>query len=186
MNGEKEGMQEFRINTGNTLRKGIGVLMAAFLISHFPFLISSCSSIDCPVQNTVYSSYALYTADEQVDTLRDTMYVFSRRAAGKDTLLFNAGIGLTKFQLQISYSHPEDTLCFLMVNGSNYLAIDTVFVKKEDIPHFESVDCSASFFHRLTAVRSTHHAIDTIVISKNFVDYDATTPHFHLVLKHHD
>ena len=101
MNVEKEGMKEFRINTGNTLRKGIGVLMAAFLISHFPFLISSCSSIDCPVQNTVYSSYALYTADEQVDTLRDTMYVFSRRADGKDTLLFNAGIGLTKFHSRL-------------------------------------------------------------------------------------
>ena len=186
MKEEKEEMKIFRKKTGNTLRIGMGVLMATFLISHFPFLISSCSSIDCPVQNTVYSSYALYTADEQVDTLRDTMYVFSRRADGKDTLLFNAGIGLTKFQLQISYSHPEDTLCFLMVNGSNYLAIDTVFVKKEDIPHFESVDCSASFFHRLTAVRSTHHAIDTIVISKNFVDYDTSIPHFHLVLKHHD
>lgn len=186
MKEEKEEMMIFRKKTGNTLRKGMGVLMATFLISHFPFLISSCSSIDCPVQNTVYSSYALYKADEKPDTLRDTMYVFSRKADGRDTLLFNAGIGLTQFQLQISYSNPEDTLRFLMVNGSDYYVIDTVFVKKEDIPHFESVDCSASFFHRLTAVRSTHHAIDTIVISKNFVDYDATTPHFHLVLKHHD
>lgn len=156
------------------------------IIACLSFGVSACSSIDCPVQNTVYTGYALYTQDERVDTLRDTMYVFTRRADGTDTLLFNAGIGLTTFQLQISYSHPEDTLRFYFINGDDYAVVDTVWVKKEDIPHFESVDCSASFFHRLTAVRSTHNAIDSIAITKNFVDYDASTSHFHLYLKRHD
>lgn len=146
-------------------------------------LASACSSIDCPVQNTVYTVYGLYTADEQVDTLRDTMYVFSRRSDGSDTLLFNAGIGLTTFSLPISYSHPEDSLFFIMANRPDFLAVDTVLIKKDDIPHFESVDCSASFFHRLTAVRSTHNAIDTIAIHKDFVDYDAETAHFHITFK---
>lgn len=148
--------------------------------------IGACSTIDCPVQNTVHAVYGLYSADEQLDTLRDTMYVVTRRKDGKDTLLFNAGIGLTTFQLPVSYSHPEDTLYFLFVNGPDYRLRDTVLIKKDDIPHFESVDCNASFFHRLTAVRTTHNAIDSLVITKNFVDYDAKTMHFHLYLKRHD
>lgn len=147
-------------------------------------LVSACSTIDCPVQNTVYTVYNLYTSDQRVDTLRDTMYVYTHRRDGSDTLLFNSGIGLTAFSLPISYSHPEDTIFFLTMKNRAVATVDTVFIKKEDIPHFESVDCSASFFHRLTAVRSTHYAIDSIVISKNFVDYDATSPHFHLYLKH--
>ena len=147
-------------------------------------LVSACSTIDCPVQNTVYTVYNLYTSDQRVDTLRDTMYVYTHRRDGSDTLLFNSGIGLTAFPLPISYSHPEDTIFFLTMKDRAVATVDTVFIKKEDIPHFESVDCSASFFHRLTAVRSTHYAIDSIVISKNFVDYDATSPHFHLYLKH--
>ena len=147
-------------------------------------LVSACSTIDCPVQNTVYTVYNLYTSDQRVDTLRDTMYVYTHRRDGSDTLLFNSGIGLTAFSLPISYSHPEDTIFFLTMKDRAVASVDTVFIKKEDIPHFESVDCSASFFHRLTAVRSTHYAIDSIVISKNFVDYDATSPHFHLYLKH--
>jgi hypothetical protein len=147
-------------------------------------LVSACSTIDCPVQNTVYTVYNLYTSDQRVDTLRDTMYVYTHRRDGSDTLLFNSGIGLTAFSLPISYSHPEDTIFFLTMKDRAVATVDTVFIKKEDIPHFESVDCSASFFHRLTAVRSTHYAIDSIVISKNFVDYDATSPHFHLYLKH--
>jgi len=146
-------------------------------------LVSACSTIDCPVQNTVYTVYNLYTSDQRVDTLRDTMYVYTHRRDGSDTLLFNSGIGLTAFSLPISYSHPEDTIFFLTMKDRAVATVDTVFIKKEDIPHFESVDCSASFFHRLTAVRSTHYAIDSIVISKNFVDYDATSPHFHLYLK---
>lgn len=146
-------------------------------------LAYACSSIDCPVQNTVYTVYKLTPNGEQVDTLRDTMYVFSHRYDGTDTLIFNAGIGLTTFSLPISYSHPEDSLFFLFVNRPDFIELDTVLIKKQDIPHFESVDCSASFFHRLTAVRSTHNVIDTIAINKDFVDYDAETPHIHISFK---
>jgi hypothetical protein len=58
-----------------------------------------------------------------------------------------------------------------------------VWVKKEDFPHFESVDCNASFFHRLTDVRHTRHYIDSIVISNPSVDYDQKTEHFRLYPK---
>lgn len=155
----------------------------AFVISYLSFGVSACSSIDCPVQNTVYTVYELTADGEQVDTLRDTMFVYTHRRDGSDTLIFNSGIGLTQFSLPISYSHPEDTLYFLLVNRPDFIALDTVFVKKQDIPHFESVDCSASFFHRLTAVRSTHAAIETIAIHKDFVDYDAETAHIYITFK---
>ena len=158
------------------MRKVIVTLLAVLLTC-------ACTSIDCPVQNTVYTVYELRTLDEQPDTLRDTIYVYSYRSDGSDTILYNAGIGKTTFSLPIGYSNPEDTLYFLLFNRPDFAAVDTVFIKKENIPHFESVDCSASFFHRLTAVRSTHNAIDTIVIHKNFVDYDATTAHFYISFK---
>lgn len=155
----------------------------ALTVSQVSLLVTSCTSIDCPVKNTVYTVYNLYTADEAVDTLRDTLFVFTRRSNGSDTLLLNSGIGLTTFPLAISYSCPEDTLFFVFCYRPDYLSVDTVLIKKDDIPHFESVDCHASFFHRLTAVRSTHNAIDSITINKSFVDYDAETAHFHLYLK---
>ena len=158
------------------MRKVIVALLATLMVC-------ACSSIDCPVQNTIYTVYQLRTADERADTLRDTLFVFSRRADGSDTLLFNAGIGLVSFALPIGYANPEDTLEFVMVNRPDYIALDTVFVKKENIPHFESVDCSASFFHRITAVRSSHNAIDTLTINKDFVDYDAQTAHFYIRFK---
>ena len=122
-----------------------------------------CTSIDCPVQNVVYTSYTLHKADGSADSLKDTMYVLTFQANGKDTIIFNAGIGLSKFSLPVGYANPEDTLYFIMRNV-DYLAVDTVWIKKENI-------------------RTTHHAIDSFVINKSFVDYDASTEHVHLYFK---
>lgn len=157
-------------------RFGIALLLASFVV-----LVLSCSTIDCPVQNTVYTVYTI-GATEQRDTLHDTLYVWTPRRDGKDTLL-NRGVGLTKFNLPISYQHPEDTLVFVLADTVGFWALDTVWIKKDDIPHFESVDCNPSFFHQITAVRSTHRGIDSIYINHSLVDYDPSTEHFHIVFK---
>lgn len=144
-------------------------------------ITSACSSIDCPIQNTVSCHYAVYNGEEP-DTLRDTIYIWTRRSDGQDTLL-NAGVKLTGFSLSISYQNPEDTLVFAIRRTDGYLTLDTVWVKKDDIPHFESVDCNPGFFHRITSVRSTHQSIDTIIINHPLVDYDATTENLHISFK---
>lgn len=153
-----------------------GKLLAALFMA---FIAIGCTSIDCPVKNTVYTAYDVYDGQGNLFKLVDTMYVFTTRKNGTDTLIYNAGVGKSSFTLPIGYSNPEDTLYFLFTNN-DYAALDTVFIKKENYPHFESVDCSASFFHRLTGVRSSHNAIDSIRITKDFVDYDSSTAHFRI------
>ena len=160
--------------------------MRYFCLSAFLLFLAACSTIDCPVQNKVAVSYAVKTivgGVEVNDTLKDTLYVWSTRGDGDDTLLFNSGINISSFSLPISYTHPEDKLVFCLVDTDKVAAIDTVWIKKEDIPHFESVDCSAHFFHKLTAVRSTHKAIDTIFINKANVNYDSSIDHIHIHFK---
>ena len=149
------------------------------------FSILACTSIDCPLVTTVRTYYVLQTPAQTTDTLRDTLSIRTFRANGSDTLLLNKGIGLTSLSLPVGYTTPEDTLYFIFKNGS-FRAVDTVLIKKENIPHFESVDCNARFFHRITAVRSTHNAIDSININNPSVDYDTQTVHFHIYLKSHD
>lgn len=160
--------------------------MRYFCLSAFLLFLAACSTIDCPVQNKVAVNYAVKTivgGVEVNDTLKDTLYVWSTRGDGDDTLLFNSGINISSFSLPISYTHPEDKLVFCLVDTDKVAAIDTVWIKKEDIPHFESVDCSAHFFHKLTAVRCTHKAIDTIFINKANVNYDSSIDHIHIHFK---
>ena len=146
------------------------------------FLLA-CSSIDCPVQNTVAVNYGIVGADGIETTLSDTIYVWTQRSDGTDTLLLNRGVGLSSFTLPISYSHPEDMFVFLRSNSYGLRYLDTVWVKKDDIPHFESVDCAAHFFHRLTAVRSTHYGIDSVGITNSNVNYDQSYTHLHIRFK---
>jgi hypothetical protein len=122
-------------------------------------------------------------------SLQDTLTVVTTRKDGSQTVIFssdsiiyNKGVGTCKFHLPISHSHPEDIL-FFCFKDSVKLVVDTVWIKKDDIPHFESVDCSASFFHELTDVRHTHNAIDSLVLVNTSVTYDDKTIHFYLYPK---
>ena len=166
-------------------------LVVIFLLT----ALAACTSIDCPVNNRVRAYYALKKADGTPDTLtKDTMWVWTQRANGTDTVISHQtqgslelnyfyGSSASSFDLPISYTQPEDVLFVLVRNteGKNYR--DTIRIKKEDFPHFESVDCQASYFHQITAVSTTHNIIDSIVIKNPDVTYDATTTHFYLYLQ---
>lgn len=158
------------------------LLGLSFVIYYLLFSVSACSSIDCPVENTVATNYAIMGANGEATTLADTLYIWTRRADGQDTLL-NRLTGKDSFSLPISYAHPEDTLIFYITDSYHQETLDTVFLKKEDIPHFESVDCAAHFFHHLTAVRSTHYGIDSITIANSHVNYDQSKTHLNIYFK---
>ena len=110
--------------TGKRSRlQGMMLIGLSFLLCHLSFSISSCSSIDCPVQNTVNTKYKLVKADGTTDTLNtDTLWIWSPRANGKasrdyqldddDTLLINSlcGPSATSFSIPISYTLPEDVV----------------------------------------------------------------------------
>ena len=147
-------------------------------------VIGACTSVDCPVQNSVYTVYGLLKANGTTDTLTvDTLSVITRRSNQTLDTLLDKLTGKSTFDIPISYTQPEDTLFFALRDTLGNTYRDTVFLKKDNYPHFESVDCQASYFHRLTDVRSTHHIIDSIVINNPTVNYEATTEHFFLYLK---
>jgi len=146
-------------------------------------ILTSCSTIDCPVQNTVNTYYALKDSVQGDYTLNgDTIDVYTRQRSGKDTLILNQLVNGSTFSLPIGYSNPEDTLYFKL-RRDTVETVDTVWIKKENMPHFESVDCSAAYFHEITDIRYTAHGLDSIVINNHTVDYDAKAQHFYLYLK---
>ena len=164
--------------------KVAGILLP--LTSYLLPLLISCTQIDCPVQNTVYTVYDLMKADGTRDTmLTDTLWIWTQRADGSDTLLMNrfCGASATTFDLPISYTQPEDVLMALIADTLGHYTLDTIRIKKENTPHFESVDCQAAYFHTITAVSTTHNGLDSIGINNPTVNYDASTAHFYLYRK---
>jgi len=167
-------------HTNGPLHSLLPAILATLLLA-----AAACDSADCPIQNRVYTAYSVIGADEQADTLRDTITVFTHKKDGKDTILYNMGYNLAAFNLPISYISSEDTLYFHQWRGT-FDCTDTVRIAKTNTPHFESVECSATFFHTITSVVSTHYGIDTIIINNKNVNYDATKKHFRIRFKARD
>ncbi len=162
------------------MNKYLSVIIVALTL-----VVCACSSVDCPVQNTVETVYHAYKRDGRPDTLADTLTIFISRKNGTDSILLNRSLRTTSFHLPISYKNPEDTLLFefkdTMPGGRTIL--DSVFITKTDMPQFESVDCHIAFFHNITGVRWTRGLIDSIAINNASVNYDSSKEHFHIYFK---
>ena len=157
------------------MRKIIPVIFLAILV------MAGCTSLDCTLNNTVYTKYKL---GGNITTLADTLTISTTKIAGNDSVLINKDVAVDSFMLPMSYSQPEDIFYFEMRDTLHRVFIDTVRVSKENHPHFESVDCSPSYFHTITGVQTTHHKIDSIVINHKDVNYDAAKAHFYIYFGH--
>ena len=72
----------------NRMRTATMAVVAAIVMVS----IGACSSIDCPVQNTVSTQYAFATAAGERDTLADTLTVSTIRQNGTDSILLNKSV----------------------------------------------------------------------------------------------
>ena len=60
----------------------------------------ACSSIDCPLNNSVYARYKLAG---KTKTLADTLTVFTHRHSSGDTILLNKLVEKDSFELPMSF-----------------------------------------------------------------------------------
>lgn len=135
-----------------------------------------CSTLDCPLNNTVYTKYKL---DGNVKQLTGSyLTIATKMKNGEDSILLNLQENADSFNLPVSYINPEDTLYFEVLDAQQRTFHDTVVVSKDNHPHFESIDCSPSYFHTITGVHTTHNLIDSIVINHKEVNFDASKAHF--------
>ena len=151
-------------------------------------VIVSCVSIDCPVQNTVATTFVLKKPKGGTDTMNiDTLNVWSHRLVYKDnkrdTVLINRLCGnKTSFSILASHTLSEDSLFTQLKDTLGHSWLDTICIVKENSPHFESVDCHATYFHKITDLKYTRHGIDSITINNREINYDSQE-HLFLYLK---
>lgn len=146
--------------------------------------LSACSSIDCPLNNRTYASFRLAG---DVTKLVDTLTISTPRNIDnpeEDTVLINRLVDTDSLSLPMSYQRTEDIYIFTFVQKDTELkTIDTLWVSKENEPHFESVDCNPVMFHTIKDVRFTQRAIDSIKVNYNKVTYNDAKAHFLIYLK---
>ena len=142
------------------------------------FLLLSCDSVSCPLNNTVASVYGFYASARGDDgvfvegssvSVHDTLDI---TALGPDTLLVNRLIGQSGVSLPVSFYADEDVLEFAFTDKYSRKGADTLWVKKKNTHHFDDPSCPIHMWHTILGVRSTHHLIDTVVVVNPAVNYD--------------
>lgn len=144
------------------------------LICILTVTIISCDSNDCPLNNVVYSTYGFYvnTADGEAKvSVMDTLTVV---VAGTDSILINRMYEMSSIELPVSYTSGTDTLVFRFTNKNKETFEDSVFIDKENIPHYESPDCPTAMFHYITGIRTTHTLIENAIVVHPNINYNAT------------
>ena len=145
------------------------LLLALILV-----VAAACESIECPITNVVYATYAFYTIEDGEATAVTVLDTITVTAAGTDSVLVNKYYSQTEVELPMSYTADADTLVFEFTDSLSHTSYDTIWVTKENTQHYESPDCPAAMFHYVTGVSCTHHLIDSVVIVKPDIDYNVT------------
>ncbi|MBQ9652520.1 MAG: alpha amylase [Prevotella sp.] len=149
-------------------------------------MLAACSSMECPLNSMVRLNYGVYNASQQRDTLIDTTTISTPRKTGIDSVLVNRLYKDSTFTVPVSYTNERDTFFFDFKSNENVARRDTVVVSKTDRMHFESIECAATYFHTISGVSTTTHAIDSVVIYNKEVDYDSSKEHFRIYLHPRD
>lgn len=163
--------------------KQLRVLLALVLTA---LGLDACTSIDCSINNVVECQWQLRRG-AGLDTLKtDTLTIYTLRADGQDTVLYNRGTGsVTAFSLPMSHNREADMLYLTLKDTLQQSWTDTITVEKTNQVHMESVDCSPQYYHTLTGISHTTNIIDSIVINNSNVTNDATLQHLYLYLRSH-
>ena len=155
-----------------------------FLLPVCAALMAACSTIDCPLNSRVMS-VCKFDGDGD-GTLTDSLTVSTTRADGNDSVLVNRVCDVDSILLPMSLNHTEDVYYFDFLNKDKTHTIDEITIVKEDIPHFESVDCNPMIFHTITDVKYTTNKVEKVTINNNYVTYNAGKAHLIISLKRAD
>ena len=143
----------------------------AYLLGTILCIIASmtaCSGEDCPINNTVAGKMAMYSHLGDAVAINGTLSVSVVRPQG-DSVVLNRKGAASELSFPLSYTHETDTLIFDYNGGMLY---DSLYISHINVPTLVSVDCGMAMFHTITAVSSTHHVIDTLIIKSPEVNYD--------------
>ena len=156
-------------------------------------ITTSCSSIDCRLNGSVYCRYLLKDKD-----LNDVAFAYPLTVTLCDTdsgdiVVINNESNASAIDLPMSYGNATDVLKFTITVTDTIVTEDTVYyvttphtdiirVTKTNEPYFESIDCAPRYNHTIEAVQSSHNFIDSLVINNKKVTNDASKENIYIFL----
>ncbi len=176
-----------------------GLKNSSLFTFHFSFLLTiiavmtSCSSIDCQLNGSVYCRYQL--KDQH---LNDVAFAYPLTVTLCDTdsgdiVIINNESSASAIDIPMSHGNATDVLKFTITVTDTIEGEDTVYyvttphtdiirITKTNEPYFESIDCAPRYNHTIEEVQSSHNFIDSLVINNKKVTNDASKENIYIFL----
>ena len=132
--------------------------------------MASCSSDDCPINNTVLGKMVFYDSLGDAIKINVPLSMIVMRPQG-DSVILNRQSSASEVTFPLSYTHETDAFVFCY-DFSSVILYDTLYISHTNTPTLVSVDCGTAMYHTITSAHSTHTFIDTLIIKSSEVNYD--------------
>ena len=140
--------------------------------------LCACESVSCPLNNTVESVYGFYAAlyddngqlvKDQGISIGDTLNV---TLLGPDSIIANRVTNQSGVNLPVSFYEDTDVIEFALTDTLSRVGRDTLWINKRNTHHWDDPSCPVHMWHQVLDVRSTHHLIDTVLVTNPQINYD--------------
>lgn len=154
----------------NLIRLFLILLLASIAMS----IPTSCAEeSDCSIAGRPMINCTLYRmVDDQV--ANDTLDSLTVTALGTDSILLNNQKKVHTLMLPLRYSADSTVLVFHYAYRTDPALSDTIYIKQDNTPYFESMDCGYSMRQSILGIGHSEEELDSIYISNKQANTDGT------------
>lgn len=147
------------------MRKFIHLLLLSFSAMLIITLHTSCEEENCSLAGRSMINGNLYKIDPETNVVeKDTLASLTVTAIDTDSVIINNQTNVMDISLPLRYTSDYTVLVFNYNDEENSTLNDTVYLKQNNTPFFESMKCGYTMTQVLTGVEYTKHMIDSIYI----------------------
>ncbi len=138
--------------------------------------VTSCSDgDDCSIAGRDMVNSIVYTINPETNQVeKDTIYSLTVTALGTDSIIVNNQTNVQTLSLPLAYALDSTVLVFHYDYATDPANSDTIYIKQNNVPFFESMECGYSMIQTITGIRYTKHQIDSIYIRNINANTDGT------------
>lgn len=142
-----------------------------FAISMLALAVAGCSSINCPLNNSVAAVWRF------TPTLSGSLTVSTFLRNDETSTLINQQSAADSLSIPLSYTADTDTFDLTLETDDGQTLVDQIRISKTNVQHFESIECSPAVFHQITGVESDGEFVDSVAIINPNVTFSTVGAH---------
>ena len=138
---------------------------------------TSCSEdSDCSIAGRAMINCTLYRMPAPSETIlqNDTLDSLTVTALGTDSIIINNQKKVHTLSLPLRFTSDSTVFIFYYAYREDPTLCDTVYIKQDNTPYFESMDCGYSMKQSILGLGHSEVELDSIYISNKQANTDGT------------